>query len=85
MVALDANTGRTLWKTYVMPDNHALADGYSGGAIWQPVVIDTARGSLYFGTGNNYQVPATVKACVTKAEPARSRDASPQTTTSTAF
>ena len=68
MVALDANTGRILWKTYDMPDNHSLADGYSGGAIWQPAAIDVARGSLYVGTGNNYEVPSAVKVCVGKAE-----------------
>jgi len=68
MVALNANTGQILWKTYVVPDNHSLADGYSGNAIWQPAAIDVSRGSLYVGTGNNYQVPASVKGCLAKSD-----------------
>jgi polyvinyl alcohol dehydrogenase (cytochrome) len=59
MVALDANTGRILWKTYDMPAN----SGYTGGAIWQPAAIDPARGLLYVGTGNNYTVPSQVLTC----------------------
>lgn len=64
VVALNANNGEILWQTYVMPDNHGRSDGYSGGAIWQPPAIDAARGLLYVGTGNNYEVPDDVKACV---------------------
>jgi len=63
MVALDARTGRILWKTYTVPDNHGASDQYSGGAIWQPPVIDSRRGLLYVGTGNNYSVPASVRTC----------------------
>lgn len=64
MVALDASTGRILWQTYMTPENHGSADGYSGNAIWQPAAIDPQRGSLYIGTGNNYEVPESVKACL---------------------
>jgi polyvinyl alcohol dehydrogenase (cytochrome) len=64
VVALDANTGRILWKTYMAPDNHGSPDGYSGNAVWQPPAIDPARGSLYVGTGNNYEVPDSVKTCI---------------------
>jgi len=64
MVALNANTGAILWQTYVVPDNQGRADGYSGGAIWQPPAIDTKRGLLYVGTGNNYEVPDPVKTCL---------------------
>jgi len=64
MVALDASTGQLLWQTYVMPDNHGQASGYSGGAIWQPPAIDPERGALYVGTGNNYTVPPQVQACI---------------------
>lgn len=63
MVAVDANTGRILWRTYTVPDNGGDPTQYSGNAIWQPPVIDTARGSLYVGTGNNYTAPASVEAC----------------------
>ena len=64
VVALNANDGTILWKTYDMPDNHGASDGYSGGAIWQPPAIDAARGLLYVGTGNNYEVPDSVKSCL---------------------
>ncbi len=67
VVALSANTGEILWKTYDMPDNGAQPGEYSGGAIWQPAAIDVARDSLYIGTGNNYTVPATVLACEQQA------------------
>jgi polyvinyl alcohol dehydrogenase (cytochrome) len=66
MVALDANTGKILWQTYVVPDNGGKTGGYSGGAIWQPPAIDTARGLIYVGTGNNYDVPEAVAACQSK-------------------
>jgi polyvinyl alcohol dehydrogenase (cytochrome) len=63
MVALNAFTGALLWKTYVVPENGGKTDGYSGNAIWQPPVVDAARGLIYIGTGNNYTVPKTVLDC----------------------
>src|SRR5450432_3006656 len=57
VVALEASTGHILWKRYMQPDNNGKADGYSGNAVWQPPAIDARRGSLYVGTGNNYEVP----------------------------
>ncbi len=63
IVALDANTGRMLWKTFDMPDNGGRPGGYSGGAVWQPPAIDPKRGTLFVGTGNNYTAPADVEAC----------------------
>ena len=67
MVALNANTGKILWKTFDMPDNGGQPGGYSGGAIWSPPAIDPARGLLFIGTGNNYSVPQAVAACQAKA------------------
>jgi polyvinyl alcohol dehydrogenase (cytochrome) len=63
VVALDLDTGRMLWKTFDMPDNHGQSGGYSGGAVWQPPAIDPTRGLLYIGTGNNYTAPESVEAC----------------------
>jgi polyvinyl alcohol dehydrogenase (cytochrome) len=64
VVALDEATGRILWKTYMVPDNHGQPGGYSGGAVWGSTpVVDATRGSLYVTTGNNYTVPESVKAC----------------------
>jgi len=70
VVALDAVSGRMLWKTYTVPDNGGAPGGYSGGAVWQPPAIDPAAGVLYFGTGNNYDVPQSVKDCLASAAPA---------------
>jgi len=63
IVALNKKTGAILWKTFDMPDNGGQTGGYSGGAIWQPPVIDPKRGTLFMGTGNNYTAPPDVEAC----------------------
>jgi polyvinyl alcohol dehydrogenase (cytochrome) len=64
VVAIDAATGGTLWKTYTIPDNGGAADGYSGGAIWGTTpAIDPASNTLFVTTGNNYSVPQSVKDC----------------------
>lgn len=70
MAALDAETGQILWKTMMVPD------GYPGGAIWgSSPAIDPKRGQLYIATGNNYDVPDSVLACVEAAgnDPAAQR------------
>src|SRR5258706_1975961 len=69
MVALNANTGQLLWKTFTVPDNGGHPDGYSGNAIWQPPAIDPDRGLLFVGTGNNYEVPQSVKDCLATSPP----------------
>ena len=67
VVALDANSGKVLWKTYTVPDNGGQPGAYSGGGVWQPPAIDPVRGQLYVGTGNNYSVPDSVLACQQQA------------------
>jgi polyvinyl alcohol dehydrogenase (cytochrome) len=67
VVALEANSGKILWKTYTIPDNGGTPGGYSGGAVWQPPAIDPVRGQLYVGTGNNYSAPAVVLQCQQQA------------------
>jgi polyvinyl alcohol dehydrogenase (cytochrome) len=64
LVALDVQTGRKLWQTYMVPDNHGMLNGYSGAGIWSSTpAIDQKRNMIYVGTGNNYSVPAAVEAC----------------------
>ena len=63
VVAANALSGKVIWQTYDLPDNKGAATQYSGNGIWQTPVIDSARGLLYIGTGNNYSVPANVSAC----------------------
>jgi polyvinyl alcohol dehydrogenase (cytochrome) len=63
MAALDLATGRILWKTYLTPS----AD-FPGNAVWgSSPAIDTKRRSVYIATGNNYNVPDSVLACITAA------------------
>ncbi len=66
--ALDSKTGATIWKTYTV-DKPAVVTGKtksgtetrgpSGAPIWNSPTLDTARGLLYVGTGNNYSSPGT--------------------------
>ena len=77
VVALDESSGKIVWKTYTVPDNHGVVGGYSGGAVWGSTpVIDAARNSIYVGAGNNYSVPADVEACI-RAHPRDKNCSSP--------
>lgn len=64
--ALNAQTGKMLWKTYTVPSNNHNQDAnlpgyYSGGSVWgSSPVIDQRRGLLYTGTGNFYTTPSGV-------------------------
>jgi polyvinyl alcohol dehydrogenase (cytochrome) len=65
--ALDAQTGRVIWKTYVIPEAPAPtgknAKGTqqfapSGGGVWSSPTIDPERKTIYIGTGDAYSAPA---------------------------
>ena len=66
VVALDANTGAQLWKTYVVSTpvpvrkNSKGVQQYapSGGSIWNSPTIDAKRGAVYVGTGDGQTDPA---------------------------
>ncbi len=67
MLALDARTGRQLWKTYTIDEKPKKVGqskigtpvwSPSGAAIWNTPTLDAKRGVLYIGTGNNYTGPA---------------------------
>ncbi len=60
MTAVNAATGALTWKTYTVPT------GYSGAAVTGGTpVIDPTSKTLYFGTGNNYSIPAAATTCQT--------------------
>lgn len=62
MLALDLNTGAIRWKTLLAPA------GFTGNAVWgSSPSVDTRRGAVYIGTGNNYSVPPEVLSCVAAA------------------
>jgi polyvinyl alcohol dehydrogenase (cytochrome) len=62
IVALDAASGKLLWKTYVVPEEPKLRGdvqgvgkyGPSGSPIWSAPTIDPKRHLVYAGTGDAY-------------------------------
>ena len=68
MAALDARTGAERWYRRTIPTLPKVTGrhfwfvaehGPSGAPVWGAPTLDTARGTLYFGTGQNYSRPAT--------------------------
>ncbi len=68
VVALDAATGKQVWKTYTIAEvakptqkNSAGTQivGPAGGAVWNAPTLDVKRNILYVGTGNNFSPPST--------------------------
>jgi polyvinyl alcohol dehydrogenase (cytochrome) len=67
VLALDANTGQLLWKTYTIPDparpvrknsiGTQLWTG-AGAAVWHAPTIDLTRRAVYIATGDAYTEPA---------------------------
>jgi len=67
VVALDANTGKQIWKTYTVSEAPKAAGKNSkgvtiwtpnGGAVWSSPTVDVKRHALYIGTGDAYEPPA---------------------------
>lgn len=67
IVALDAATGRQIWKTYAIPDppkptlkNSRGTQRWtgSGAAIWHAPTIDPRHRAIYVATGDAYTEPA---------------------------
>jgi polyvinyl alcohol dehydrogenase (cytochrome) len=68
MVALEAKTGKEIWRTYTVNEPAKLVEttelgvqiwGPNGGAIWSSPAIDPKRKVLYVGTGDGYTKPST--------------------------
>jgi polyvinyl alcohol dehydrogenase (cytochrome) len=66
--ALDAATGKVIWKTYTItetpqPTTKTAAGtqlrGPSGGGVWSTPALDPDRNRLYIATGDNYSNPPT--------------------------
>jgi polyvinyl alcohol dehydrogenase (cytochrome) len=67
VVALDANSGERVWRTFVIAEEPrprgknnggVTLYGPAGGAVWNVPTIDSRRRRLYVGTGNGYTSPA---------------------------
>jgi polyvinyl alcohol dehydrogenase (cytochrome) len=63
VVALDAATGATVWKSYTIPEEPkpfghtavgTVRRGPAGAAIWGAPTLDVRRNVLYLTTGNSY-------------------------------
>jgi polyvinyl alcohol dehydrogenase (cytochrome) len=65
LVALDANSGAVMWKTYTVDEPKPRAKnaqgvqmwGPAGGGIWSAPTVDARRGAVYVATGNGYADP----------------------------
>lgn len=67
VVALDANTGKQVWKSYTIPEapkptrknsSGTQQWGPAGAAVWSAPTIDVQRHALYAGTSDAYTEPA---------------------------
>ncbi len=62
VVALDAATGKQIWKTYVIDETPQTTGpnrfGPAGGGVWSSPTIDPKRHALYATTGDAYTEPA---------------------------
>jgi polyvinyl alcohol dehydrogenase (cytochrome) len=68
LVAVDAATGKMIWKTYTIAETpHPVGEsktgvrtwGPSGASIWSAPTIDAERKIIYAATGDNFSDPAT--------------------------
>jgi len=67
LVALDIETGQTVWTTYTTDESQPTGEnsvgtkqfGPSGAPIWSGPTLDAKRGLIYATTGQNYSSPAT--------------------------
>ena len=66
--ALDAATGKVLWKRYMIPEaatdrskgrRGAAAWGPSGVGVWTAATLDPEHNTMYVTTGDNYSDPPT--------------------------
>jgi polyvinyl alcohol dehydrogenase (cytochrome) len=67
IVALDANTGQQIWKTYIIPEEPKPTRKNSkgtqlfapaGASVWNAPTVDVKRHAIYFGTGDAETEPA---------------------------
>ena len=66
VVALDAASGKQVWKTYTISQAPQRTTktargtqlwGPSGGAVWSQPAVDAERNRIYISTGDNYSNP----------------------------
>ena len=66
--AIDAATGKAIWKRYIIAEvarpraktkHGAATAGPSGGGVWNAATLDPQHDTLYIGTGDNYSDPVS--------------------------
>jgi len=66
--AIDAATGKVIWKRYMIAEtakpraktkHGASAAGPSGAGVWNAATLDPEHDTLYIGTGDNYSDPVS--------------------------
>src|SRR5262249_58333359 len=62
IVALAAQTGRILWRSYSLPDNGGVPGGYAGATMFSPPARDLRPGLVYGTFGPPSTAPAGVAA-----------------------
>ena len=67
MIALDIDTGRIVWQSFVLPDNGGMPGGFAGGAFVNPPAIDVENGLVFGAAGQLYTQPASVTTCLAGA------------------
>lgn len=63
IAALNAQTGRILWRSYSLPDNGGVPGGYAGATMFSPPAVNVPDGLVYGTFGQPYVEPASVTAC----------------------
>ena len=68
VAAIDANTGKKLWTTFVIQEEPrprgknkqgVTLMGPAGGSVWNPPTVDPKRRRIYAGSGNGVSDPPT--------------------------
>jgi polyvinyl alcohol dehydrogenase (cytochrome) len=68
IVALDAATGKQIWKTYTIAEEPRVVGknskgvrqwGPSGAGVWSSPTLDVDHKTIYVATGDNYSFPAS--------------------------
>ena len=63
IVAVHAQTGQLLWRSYSLPDNGGVPGGYAGATMFSPPAVSLRAGLVYGTFGQPYTEPASVTAC----------------------
>lgn len=59
VVAVDAATGKQIWKTYTVVADPVNTRGPSGAGVWSTPTVDARTRRIYVATGDNYSGPST--------------------------